>query len=92
MDHPAGGWVAVGWDLQPLRVAWPVGSQAQYQRGQRRDKVLQVVHASPRGLSGGLSQRVNQAGQERTRAGEKRIGLSPALTAEQVEQCLRMAE
>ena len=72
MDHPTGGRVGVGWrggwKLQSRHGAWQVGSLPQYQRGQRRGKVLRVVHASPRGLSGGFGQRTHKV----------RIGPRPA--------------
>ena len=29
LDHPAGGWVGVGWEMQPRHGTWPVGSLAQ---------------------------------------------------------------
>ena len=61
LDHPTGGQVGVGWKMRPLHGAWPIDSLTQYQRGQRRGKVLQAVDASPRGLSNGLGQRTNQA-------------------------------
>ena len=53
----------------------------QYQRGQRRGKVLQPVHASPRGLSGGFGQRTNQAeagaGKGRRETERRAIGADP---------------
>ncbi len=61
MDHPTGGQVGVGWKMQPRHGAWPVGSLTQYRRGKRRGKVLQVVHTSPKGLSGGFGQRTHKA-------------------------------
>ena len=41
LDYRTGGQVGVGWKSHPVRRAWPVGSLTNYQRGQRRDKVLQ---------------------------------------------------
>ena len=49
LDHPTGGRVEVGWNLQPRHGAWPVGSLTQYRRGKRRGKVLPPVGAGPQG-------------------------------------------
>ena len=89
LDHSTGGQIRVGWKLQPRHGAWPVGSLPQYQRGQRYGKVLQPVHACPRGLSGGFSPASESNWvKDRASAGGKRTDRPPALTPEQVEQAL----
>ena len=60
-----------------MRGAWPVGSLTNYQRGQRRGKVLQ---------EDSTSQRI-KLGQNRARTGGQHIGRPPTLILEQDKQC-----
>ena len=73
LDYRTGGQVGVGWKSHPVRRAWPVGSLTNYQRGQRRDKVLQ---------EDSTSQRI-ELGQNRARTGGQHIGRPPTLILEQ---------
>ena len=74
MDHPTGGRVGVGWNLQPRHGAWPVDSPPQCQRGQICGKVLQAVHAGPRELSGDSASERIEAG---VRTGPRLAGNGP---------------